>query len=399
METIRMGLLEGFKVVDFTTYIAGSCCSRVLAEWKAEVIKIEPLHGEPFRIWGRTLGAPILPEENPMFEVGNANKKGIALNVKTVEGQAILHRLLSEADVFVSNYRVQALENLGLTYEELHEKYPRLIYAFLNGYGSKGELAFDPGFDVISFWARGGLLGYLGEPDAPPVAALPAGGDVITGTYLAGGIMAALYGRERSGKGQKVETSLYNGAIWSSGLHLASSNYHEDRKSTRRSPCSPFENSYRSADGHWFVLSVTDHDKWPALCGLIGLPDLIIDERSDELTTMLDRAFGLMKMSEIEACLSKAGFVYSEIFDAHDVNRDEQAVDNEYLKCITMPNGNTVPLPTPPCSFEGEGRLPWKHAPHVGEDTSRILSGLGYSDEEIRDLSKKGIIFCGSSNQ
>lgn len=394
-----MGLLEGFKVVDFTTYIAGSCCTRVLAEWKAEVIKIEPLRGEPFRIWGRTLGAPIMPEENPMFEVGNANKKGIALNVKTDEGQAILHRLLSEADVFVSNYRIQALENLGLTYEELSLRYPRLVYAFLNGYGSKGELAFDPGFDVISFWARGGLLGYLGEPDAPPVAALPAGGDVITGTYLAGGIMAALYGREQTGKGQKVETSLYNGAIWSSGLYIASRNYNEDRKATRRSPCSPFENSYLSADGQWFVMSATDPDEWPAICGSIGLSDLKKDERAEDLTAVLDRAFGSMKMSEIEACLNEAGCVYSKIFDAHDVNRDEQAVDNDYLKYVTMPNGNTVPLPTPPCSFEGEGRLPWKHAPQVGEDTEEILSGLDYSAEDIRDLNERGIIFCGKSGQ
>jgi len=392
-----LGLLEGIKVIDFTTYIAGSCCTRVLAEWKAEVIKVEPVRGEPYRIWGRTLGAPVNPDENPMFEIGNANKKGIAVNLKTEEGLAILHKLLSEADVFVSNYRVQALEHLGLTFEELHEKYPRLVYAFLNGYGSKGKLALDPGFDVISFWARGGLLGYLGEPEAPPVATLPAGGDVITGTNLAGGILAALYGREHSGVGEKVETSLYNGAIWSAGLYLASKNYHADAKATRRIPESPFENSYRSADGQWFLLSVTDPCDWPECCRAIGLSGL--PANSEELTSIFDRTFGAMDLSDIEACLTGSGIMYSIIFDAHDVNRDPQAFDNDYLKRVTMPNGNTVPLPTPPCSFAEEGELSWEPAPQIGEDTSDVLAGLGYKEEEIRALTEKGIIFCGNSGQ
>jgi len=401
-----MGLLEGVKVIDFTTYIAGSSCSRILADWKADVIKIEPLRGELFRIWGRTLGAPIEPDENPMFEVGNANKKGIALNVKSEEGLHILHELISNADVFVSNYRIQALENLHLTYEELHGKYPGLVYAFLNGYGADGGLSRHPGFDVISFWARGGILGYLGEPNASPVSSLPAGGDMITGSYLAGGILAALYGRRRTGLGEKVETSLYNGAIWSAGLHCALGNDLEDLKKSRAKPDSPLENSYCSADGVWFVLSVADFEAWPVLCRAIGLEELSGDERfatyeailhnSEVLTSVLDRVFGGMDAEAIHERLRGAGIEYAPVFSAHEVNADGQAFDNDYLRYVTMPNGNTVPLPTPPCNFAREGRLAWERAPHVGRDTESVLRGLGYGGDEIQNLCERGVISCGT---
>ena len=125
MKENSMGLLEGVKVVDFTTYAAGPCCARILADWKADVIKIEPIKGEAFRFWGRLLGAPIENEENPMFDINNANKKGVAINLKLDAGQEIIHRLLENADIFITNYREKALVNLELTYEELSVKYPR----------------------------------------------------------------------------------------------------------------------------------------------------------------------------------------------------------------------------------------------------------------------------------
>jgi|GEM_PF-95936 len=398
-----MGLLEGIKIIDFTTYIAGSIVTRILADYKADVIKVEPLTGEPFRVWGRTLGAPTGAQENPMFEVGNANKKGISIDLKTEEGQEIMHRLLADADVFITNYRIQALETLNLTYEELSRKYPLLVYGFLNGFGTQGEMARDPGFDVISFWARGSVLGFLGEPNGSPASSLPAGGDVISGTYLVGGILAALYGRKKTGKGEKVESSLYHGAIWSTGLFNTASNYWENPRKTRSKPDSPLANSFQSQDRKWFFIGVMEYERhWPGLCRVIDRIDLSDDARylyfenanknSVEMTRILDEGFAKYTMEELESRLAEADIAFSRVFDAHDINRDPHALENDFLRVVTMPNGNSVPLPTSPCQFRKEGLLPWEHAPQIGQDAAAILLALGYGNEEIKDLYERSII-------
>jgi len=398
-----MSLLEGVRVIDFTTYAAGSACGRVLADWKADVIKVEPVTGDMFRDWGRLLGAPVKDDENPMWEINNANKRGLTLDLKTTEGQVIMARLLEDADIFLTNYREKALVKLNLDYEKLSEKYPRLIYGFLDGYGSKGELAEQPGFDLISFWARGGFGGFFGDPDSPPLTPLPAIGDQITGTYLVSGLIAALIGRDLNDKGEKVEISLYHAAIWSAGLFNATSNYWENPKKTRKVPDTPLINMFKASDEKWFCTSIMEHERfWPGFCECIGRPDLIYNERysqlrnarghSEELTAILDEAFAKKTREEWMILFKKFDIPSGPIFNGHDVLKDNQALVNDYLRPVTFQNGNTVPLPTPPCHFVNEGFLKWEHAPQIGEHSSEILSEIGYSEEEIASFKSNSII-------
>jgi crotonobetainyl-CoA:carnitine CoA-transferase CaiB-like acyl-CoA transferase len=398
-----MGLLEGIKVIDFTTYISGSSCTRLLADWKADVIKVEPLKGEAFRIWGRLLGTPIDKDENPCFEIGNANKKGIAIDAKSPEGQDILRRLLSNADIFVTNYRENALESMGLGYKTLSERYPRLIYGFLNGYGTKGPIAQRPGFDVIAFWGRGGFLGFFGEPDAPPVYPHPAGGDMIAGTFLVGGLLAALLGREKTGKGEKVDTSLYHSALWAAGMHNAASNYWENPKLSRYSPKAPLINSFKTSDGKWIGLAVMEHERyWPKICKCIDRMDLAEHPeyallknatiKSQEITKILDESFIKKTMSEWKTILDAEDIAADMIFTGHDIIKDEQALLNGFMRPIAFANGHTAVLPTSPCTFEEEGELAWRSAPGVGRDTKEVLQSIGYGEEEIRSLIERRLI-------
>jgi crotonobetainyl-CoA:carnitine CoA-transferase CaiB-like acyl-CoA transferase len=377
----------------------------MLADWKADVIKIEPLKGEAFRMWGRLLGTPIEKDENPCFEIGNANKKGIAIDAKSPEGQDILHKLLADADIFVTNYREKALESMGLSYEKLSERYPRLIYGFLNGYGTKGPLAQNPGFDVIAFWGRGGFLGFFGEPDAPPVQPHPAGGDMISGTFLVGGILAALFGREKTGKGEKVETALYHSALWAAGMHNTASNYWENPKISRYSTKTPLINSFKTRDGKWFNLAIMEHERyWPKICKCIGRMDLAekaeyalfknATSNTQEIIKILDESFAQKTMSEWEAILCAEDIAADMIFTGHDIIKDEQALANDFVRPITFANGHTAVLPTSPCTFEGEGRLEWKPAPSVGRDTREVLQSIGYSDGEIQSFIDRNLIIA-----
>jgi crotonobetainyl-CoA:carnitine CoA-transferase CaiB-like acyl-CoA transferase len=401
-----MGLLTGIKVVDFTTYIAGSSCTRMLADWKADVIKVEPLKGEAFRIWGRLLGTPIEAEENPCFEVGNANKKGIAIDAKSPEGEEILNRLLKDADIFVTNYREKALDSMGLDYETLSQKYPKIIYGFLNGYGEKGPLAQAPGFDVISFWGRGGFLGFFGEPDAPPVSPHPAGGDMISGTFLAGGILAALIGREKTGRGEKVSASLYHSALWAAGMHNLACNYWENPKKSHFTPHAPLINSFKTRDEKWFSLAIMEHERfWPKVCKCIDRLDLAenpdyailknASKSTKEITEILDAAFITKTMAEWKDILGAEDIAADMIFTGHDIIVDEQALVNGYMRPVVFPNGHTAVLPTSPCAFREEGEIEWKLSPYIGRDTKEVLLTHGYSEDEIKAMADKGLIVAG----
>jgi crotonobetainyl-CoA:carnitine CoA-transferase CaiB-like acyl-CoA transferase len=399
------GLLENVRVIDLTTYAAGPVCSRILGDWGADVIKIEPLVGDTYRHFGLMMGTPVGEAEDPMFYIDNANKRGIAIDVKAAEGKAIMSKLLDAADVFVTNYRLDAISRMGLTFEELSAKYPRLIYGYINGYGSKGPDASRPGYDFSAYWGRGGLMIELGEPDAPPLSCLAGFGDHPTGTFLAGGIVAALYGREKTGRGEKVEASLYHSAIWNMALNVISSYYWENPRKSRLDPLNPMVNSFQCKDGTWLILIVTpiDHERyWKVFCEALEIPELINDNRFNTfnaavenkklLTSIIDDAVKKKDRGEWEKILSKTPIVYERVQNFHDINCDEQAIANNYLEEVTFHNGNKALIPTPPVEFPNMGQQPRKLAPGLGEHTREILSELGFNTKDIEEMERKKII-------
>jgi len=399
------GLLNGVRVVDLTTYAAGPVCCRVLADWGADVIKIEPLAGDTYRHFGRMMGTPVGEGEDPLFYLDNANKQGIAVDLKKDEGKAIIHKLLERADVFVTNYRHDAIGRLGLSFEDLSVKYPRLVYGYINGYGTNGPDAAKPGYDFSAYWGRGGIMIELGEPNAPPLSALGGFGDHPTGTFLAGGIAAALYGREKTGKGEKVEVALYHAAIWNMALNVTASYYWDNPRKSVYDPLNPMVNPYQCKDGSWIILIVTpnDHDRyWKIVCETLEIPEFINDDRFKTfeasqrnkklLTSILGDAMRKKTRAEWEKTLPETPIVYERVQNFHEVNSDEQAIVNEFLTDVTFPNGHKVLLPTSPVKFVNNGQPPKKLAPGLGEHTREVLLEIGYDSKDIATLESKKII-------
>ena len=170
--------LTGVKIIDLSTYAAVPAAARILADWGADVIKVESLKGDSWRQYGEIAQVPCTEEENPCWDVNNSNKRSISLNLRTEKGMEILHRLLADADVFMTNYRMAALHAMSLTWDVLHQTYPRLIWGHLSGYGNKGPEAERPGFDIAAFWARSGLMQDYGQPGNAPLTPFHAFGDM-----------------------------------------------------------------------------------------------------------------------------------------------------------------------------------------------------------------------------
>jgi crotonobetainyl-CoA:carnitine CoA-transferase CaiB-like acyl-CoA transferase len=253
------------------------------------------------------------------------------------------------------------------------------------------------GFRSIDFWSKGGFGGFFGEPGAPPVTPLPGMGEQVAGTYLAGGIAAALIGRELTGRGEVVETSLLHSALWSAGLFNATSNYWDNPKKSRHAPDTPLINCFEAKDGAWFCLSIMEYERhWPILCACVGHPELIDSERystlrnarthSAELTALLDEIFAEKNREEWLERFEKADLPAGPIYDAHDILRDRQAFANDYIRPVSFRNGHQAFLPTPPCRFEETGESEWRHAPRIGAHTAEILAELNYTEAEINAL-------------
>ena len=351
-----MSLLEGVKVLELSSDAGVSACGRVLAGWKAKVLKIEiPQEGDRY-------------DRRPDLsrEVLDECKESVSIDLKTGEGQSAFYRLLEETDVFLTGFTCSTSEWTVPDYEYLSSRYPRLIYASLSAYGSKGKLSGTKGTGAVSFWARSGFSGFFGEPDAPPVSTMPGMDAMVTGTFLANGIVAALIGRNQTNRGEKVEISMYHSAIWAAGHYNATSNYWENPKKTRKKPDAPLINSFNARDGKWFYTAIMEHERhWPLLCECIDRPELADDERysifrnaaaaTSDLTALLDEAFAKKDREEWLKLFKEKDIPAGAIFNASEVLNDVQAVENGYIEGISDKDGLRVYFPAPPTHFtEGE---------------------------------------------
>ncbi len=398
--------LEGIRVVEFTMYAAGSCCGRVLASLGAEVIKVEPPSGDVYRYMGVGLGAVATEDENPVYDVENEGKQSIALNLHTAEAQSIVGKLLEQSDVLITNYRDDALQRFGLTYDNLKEKYPKLVYGLVDGFGEQGPDAGRPGYDVSAYWARSGMLGDFTEPGAALMSPMGASGDHNTGIALAAGILAALFGAQRTGRGEKVTASLYHAAIWALGTLFVGTQYGDRYPKSRHNPAiTPINHTYRCKDGEWFVLMALDLKKhWPALCKAIGREDLLQElklgsyvgqkQNAKELVTLLDETFSTRDYEEWKQIFLACDVPIERVCHMREVPGDEQARVNHFIDPITYPSGKTVYLSTPPLTLSDAGPREIKRAAKLGEHTAEVLQGLGYSPELINQLKTDKVVLA-----
>lgn len=401
---VRTGLaLEGVKVVELSSFVAAPCCAKILADWGADVIKIESPQGDNLREVGGIYNSPATVNENPMFELENGNKKGICIDIKSEQGKEILEKLLKDADVFVTNVREQSLYKSGLSYDQLKDKYPGLIHAHILGYGEKGPLKDKPGFDYTAYFARGAVSMSLMEKGTSPANTNAGFGDHYAGISLAAGILAALFRKTKTGMGERVTTSLYHTAIFGMGLMITTAQYGNEMPLSRRTPNNPLGTTYKCKDDRWIQLALLAYNKWyPKFCQVIERPDLIEDKRFNTQSAVINNVETFVEILEIEMAkktldewaelLEKADLPYEQLQTCEDILVDKQAWENEYLFKNTYDSGNTGVLVNTPVIFKESGLKSYETAPKLGQDTASVLAELGYSVEEIEEMKNNEVI-------
>ena len=401
--------LEGMKVVELGAYLAGPGVSRLLGDWGADVIKVEPPKGDNARYSGSAVRLPAQPDCNITFSIINSGKRLLCLDLKTEEGMGVMHKLLAEADIFVSNNRYGGLERLGLDYETLHEIYPRLICCYINGYGFRGEEKDRAGFDLTSFWAKSGILNAMRDPENTPRFPPPGIGDVSTSFVATAGVLAAVYQRSITGEGTKVSTSLMATAVWSNYSHIAAGQDRPEGDPLKplhapepfKDWKNPFYHIYKCKDGRLFFLLGGAYSKLHQSLEAMGLNDLLEDPRYADHATMKANTDYLYDRM-IEVFLTKTAQEWADIFtpmdvsfeilaQSHEVSKDPQVWANGCLTNMECPNGRTYVVSNTPVEFAGAERTQTRHAGLIGCDTREILESLGYTPEQIEDLLAREI--------
>lgn len=397
--------LEGIRVIELANYVAAPIVGRICADMGAEVIKLEGRGGDA---WRATSAGHTQTEfdENPLFDIFNVGKKSISLNLKTAEGKEIFFKLLEDADILITNTRNQSLVKLGVDYESLKDRFPRLIYATLTGYGYEGPDCNAPGFDNIAFWSRPGFSAdmTIDAPGSYPVNSRYAMGDTIAGTTLFGGVMTALYQREKTGKGDFVTMSLYNAGIWAFGgsIVMAEKPYCHVYPEKRNFGIA-MNLAYRCADGEWVRCTIFEYDRYAAkFYGALNVTDQMAEMGITSLPIMMDRAEEIVPIYE-KAFVTKTSDEWLQIFREldivcgrlnhfADVLEDEQAWANEYLQTYKCTNGAERILPTAPVRLGSQGALKLGKPMMYGEHNEAVLESLGYNETAIAQLKDSGVL-------
>lgn len=396
--------LQGIKVVELASYVAAPAAARLLGELGAEVLKIEGFKGDANRGMGAINNAPCSDDENPIFDTTNFNKKFICVDTKKPEGKAILFKLLDTADVFITNYRSNVLAKMGLDYDTLAGKYPKLVWCQCLGFGEQGPEKDTAGFDFTAFGARGGLVGSVGQ-DGVPINNINAFGDTQTSMVMCAGILAALVGRAASGKGDKVTVSLHNTACYNLHWGIIGAKYGSHYPKSRKNVLQPLINVYPTADGSVQMCGAAYDTYMPRIAEALGLTEKIMENEkynkyatvyslgnSSEVIAMLDEVFVTKTSTEWVQIFRDIDVPLEKCYTFDDVLVDEQAWASGILEELEYPNGKKNIIVNNPIrlrSCEGSKPIPSRK---VGADTTEVLEAEGYTADELTELANNGII-------
>jgi crotonobetainyl-CoA:carnitine CoA-transferase CaiB-like acyl-CoA transferase len=404
------GIFAGLRVIEVATYAFVPAAAAVLAEWGADVVKIEqPEYGDPARNFVTKGVGPGDGGVNFLWEVMNRGKRSMGLDLGSEKGHAILLRMVGQADVFLTNCLAPQRRKLRIDSDDIRATNDRIIYARGSAHGPTGPEADKGGFDSMSYWARtgvGGLAAPIGY-DYPIDLPAPGFGDLQSGMNLVGGLSAALYHRERTGAGSIVDVSLMSSGYWA--MHAAISGAYagglEDLPRTDRTrPGNVLVNTYRTRDGRHIRLAIHEPDRyWPAFCEAVGRPELVDDprfadsgarlENRSELVALLDATFAEHDVDHWTDRLARQPGQWGIAKTTREATFDEQATTNGYVRWSEFLNGARLPMVPPPVQFDGRRDLPTpKPAPEHAEDTDAVLAELGLSWDEIVELKVSGVV-------
>lgn len=412
------GVLDGIKVVEVSMWAFVPSAGAVLAEWGADVVKVEPPTGDPMR---GLISAGVGPMEGIVFpwELWNRGKRTMALELTHAEAQEIVLRMCEDADVFLTSYLPPVRRKLGIDEDAVRARNPSIVYACGSGQGYAGPEADKGGYDSISFWSRGGVAASATPPDHDRPVGMPAGafGDSLSGAALAGGISAALLKRERTGEGSLVDVSLLGTAAWCMQMSSVGAAVFAEMMGGAAAPApeepaelpsigpvmNPLVHTYKTADGRWVALCMLQADRyWEGVANAIGRTDLLDDERfadpatrwterSTELAEELQRTFITQPLAHWREALATQPGQWDVVQLASELRVDPQLQVNGHVQEVDYGGGRQLPLFTSPVHF-GRQAPALAPAPEFGEDTDDVLRELGYDDDAIIQAKIDGAV-------
>jgi crotonobetainyl-CoA:carnitine CoA-transferase CaiB-like acyl-CoA transferase len=399
---VASGMLQGFKVVELATHIAAPAAAGLMADWGADVIKIESIEGDPMR-W---LRAQAPGGCTPVFETNNRGKRSLSLNIASTEGRDIVRRLVREADVFLTNLRPNSLKRAKLDWDSLRGDNPALIYASVTGYGLQGPHANTPAFDNAAYWSRSGMADLTRPEGQDPFSIRQGSGDHTCALATALAIMTALLARTRTGQGRLVETSLLRTGVFIMGADLSNRLRLGEVTPTRvrHAAANPMNNFFKTADGRWvFVMPRGRHpDDWAKICIAAGALAPTKDARfataegraanGAELVTALDRGFGAQTFDEVAKRLTAADVVWSPVQSPEQVISDPQAEAAGCFVQVSDGAGALFRAPGPPARFDADDGDPKRPVARLGQHTDAVLGELGFTAAEVERMRAEATI-------
>lgn len=401
-------VMTGTRVLEVGAWTFVPAAGAVLADWGADVLKVEhPETGDPQRGLAALGVLPGGKNLNFMMEVPNRGKRSVGIDIATEGGRELLYRLVETSDVFLTSFLPDARQRLGIEVEQIREHNPDIIYARGHGQGSKGPESKRGGFDAAAHWARGAVSDSLTPPGYPnPIAPRAAFGDVMGGLAIAAGIAAALYGRERTGEPSVVDVSLLATAMWNLQPDIVMTKLLglDDviRYGSREASMNPMVGNYQTSDGRWICLNMMQSDRyWVDFCEHLGHPELVPDprfcdaaarsENRVEFVKVLDEIFATRTYTEWKEALATMEGVWAPVQKVMELYEDPQVGANGYLRTVRDNDGQEFQLVAAPVQFD-ETPPDLLAAPRHGEHTDEVLQEAGLSWEEIMQHKVSGAI-------